>query len=513
MFVNRRTFIKITLGVLVSSQVGCDLSPPPDLDKKKVLLVYWIISILQPIDQISLVSFIKMIEDYIWQDVSKEEARRSIDFLIEEGYLIAFLNSRSKFFSVSPKLKFKLAPKERLNKDRLRFFLLSTLDIGNVGGLGEVSKLLVDGDSPSTEQRLPIQLRIGSKGRQSQPLNSPWVSLNESTSFAASPYPSLLSPYHYSLSYPDVDFIKEIEGNIPPHLFVRHILAYDLGFSLQLITRVLANKRPYYRKFKVPKKSGGFREVSSPRTYLKVILLYIKANLFTGLKVHDSVHSYRKGRSFLTNAQEHVGQKFVLNIDLENYFSSITIYKVREVLEKSGFSQPSVKLLSSLCTLDNSLPQGSPTSPIISNSVLYRVDSFLYRYCKRKNLNYTRYSDDITISGESKLAIEKASTIFSVMVKKAGFKVNNKKTRLMPYHKRQQVTGVVVNEVTSPPRDVMRKIRAKFHHAYKGKVIDVETKDMLLGNISYLSAFDKYKGSDLVKKYKYIMDNINVIRK
>ena len=513
MFVNRRTFIKVTLGLLVSSQVGCDLSPPTDLDKKKVLLIYWIISILQPIDKLSVIGFFKILEDYILQVVSNAEVQRSIEFLTKEGYLIRLLNSNSDFFSVSPQIKFKLSTKERLNRDRLRFFLLRSLNIDNVSGLRESSRLIVDGDPPSIKERLPIQLRVGFKGRHSQPLNSPWVSLNESASFAASPFPSPLSPSHYSFSYPGFNFTTEIEGNIPPHLFVRHILAYDLGFSLQLITRILVNKKKYYRHFKVPKKSGGFREVSSPRTYLKIILLYIKTYLFSDIKVHGSVHSYRKGRSFLTNAQEHVGQEYVLNIDLESYFSSINIFKVRKVLENNGFSPSSVKLLLALCTLENVLPQGAPTSPIISNAAFYKIDSSMYEYCRKRKLNYTRYSDDITISGESKSAIQKAKTRLIVMIEGADFKVNKKKTRLMPYHKRQQVTGVVVNEITTPSRDIMRKIRAKFNNAFKSKLIDKETRNQLRGYISYLSAFDKYKGSDLLVKYKGVMESVSVISK
>ena len=494
----------------MASHVGCDLSPPTGLDKKKVLLIYWIISILQPIDDLSIVVFFKLLEDYVWQSLSKEEIQRSIAFLIKEGYLVSLLSSTNEVFSISPQIKFKLSTKERLNRDRLRFFLLRSLNMDTVRGLRESSKLIVGGDPPSIEERLPIQLRVGFKGRHSQPLNAPWVSFNESTSFAASPFLSPLSPIHYSFSYPGFNFTKEIKGDIPAHLFVRHILAYDLGFSYQLITRILAKKSRYYRHFKVPKKSGGVRSISSPKIFLKVILKYIKAYLFTGIRVHDSVHSYRTGKSFLTNAQEHVGQKYVLNLDLENYFSSINIYKVNKVLKDNGFSSDSRKLLTQLCTLDNVLPQGSPTSPIISNAAFYKIDESMYEYCRRRNLNYTRYSDDITISGESKLEIQKAKTRLIIMAesKGAGFKVNKNKTRLMPYYKRQQVTGVVVNEVTTPSRDVMRKIRAKFNNASKSKLIDKETRNQLLGYISYLSAFDKYKESDLIIKYKDVMNNV-----
>ncbi len=513
MFVNRRAFLKVTLGMLVSSQMGCDLSPPADLDKKKVLLIYWIISILQPIGKISIVGFFKILEDYIWQSVSSEEVKRSIEHLIKEGYLIKLLNSNNVTFSVSPQIKFKLSTKERLHRDRLRFFLLSAINIDTLNAIRESSKLLVDGDPPLIEERLPIQLRVGFKGRQSQPLNSSWVSLNESALFVASPFPSLLSPSHYSFSYPGFNFIEEIKGDIPPHLFIRHILAYDLGISFQLINRILANKGRYYRHFNVAKKSGGVRNISSPKIYLKVILLYIKTYLFADIKVHESVHSYRKGKSFITNAMKHVGQRYVLNIDLEDYFSSIHLYKIRKVLENNGFSQDSVKLLSSLCTLDNVLPQGSPTSPILSNAAFYTIDRSMYEYCRKRKLNYTRYSDDITICGESKLAIQNAKTRLTVMIEGAGFKVNKKKTRLMPYHKRQQVTGVIVNEAATPSRDVMRKIRAKFNNALKRKFIDKETKNELLGYTSYLSAFDKYKGSDLLIKYKVVMDNVSVITK
>lgn len=509
MILTRRVFFKLALGTLVSSQFGCDLSTPPDLDRKKVLLVYWLISITQPNNHNSIVHFLNIIDDSLLDKVSRSEVSRSLDILVKEGYLLKFYKGGETFYTGMPENEFKLTTKERLNRDRLRFFLLSSLNKSSLHSSREGCKLIVDGDSPSLEERLPIQLRVGLDGRRSQPSNSSWVSLIESTPFTAFSFSSPLSPFHRPLSYPDSSFISKINTDIPEHLIVRRVLAIDLGFSPQLVTRIIKNKNEYYRTFKIEKKSGGYRIVSSPRTYLKVILRYVKSNLLADLVIHESVHSYRKDRSFVSNAVQYENNKYVLNIDLEDYFSSITIHKVRKILRDNGFSYYGSIFLSTLCTLDNVLPQGAPTSPIISNAVLYELDNSMFRYCKKNNLNYTRYSDDITISGDSRGNVDKAKSRLIAMIGSAGFRVNNKKVRLMTYKKQQIVTGVVVNSIATPPRSEMRKIRAKFHNASKS-IIEANVKKELWGYISYLSAFNKYRNSELLSKYKMILSGSNV---
>ncbi len=510
MLFNRRDFIKIILGLLVSSSSGLAIAHPEEFDSKEILLVYWLVSITQPTKTDFVIKLIKMLDDLIWQDVSKKEIVKIIKFLETQDYILAFKTNSKVLFSINPRKNFKLTPKERLNRDRLRFYFLKATAFGKKNQIMGGRKGYVDGDPPSPEERPPIQLRVGIKGRQSQPLKPLEVSLLESTSYAVPPLNSELSPHHYPLSYPDDNFISRIKISLPEHMRVRYILALDIGFSPQLITRIISNKNHYYRNFKIRKKNGGSREVSSPRTYLKVILRYINTHLFSGLRVHNSVHSYRSGRSSITNAKEHIGKKFVLNIDLENYFSSISSRKIISVLRDNGFSRYGSILLASLCTLDGVLPQGAPTSPLISNVILFRIDGSMFKYCKKRSLNYTRYSDDITISGNSKEAIQKAKKRLTVMVEGIKFKINYRKTRLMPYHKQQIVTGVVVNENPTPPRKVMRRIRAKFHEADKAGSIDLHTFKRLYGHISYLNAFDKYRNCVLVEKYIEIIKNVKV---
>ena len=510
MLFNRRDFIKMIFSLFVSVNSGLAIASPEKLDAKKVILVYWLTSIMQPINGHAITKMLKMLEDFIWQDISENEIAEILNCLKTGDYILNLGISDKIYFSINPEKNLRITPKERLNRDRLRFYLLKCTTLGNKKRVMGGRKGFVGGDPPSPIERLPIQLRVDFKGRQSQPLKPLGVSFFESASYAVPPLNSELSPCHYPLSYPGDNFTHRVNTSLPEHLRVRHILAIDLGVSPQLVYRIISNKKHYYRTFKILKKNGGWREVSSPRTYLKVIQRYISTHLFSRLRIHDSVHSYRDGRSNITNAKEHIGQKFVLNIDLKDYFLNISSRKIVSVLRDNGFSKYGSILIASLCTLDGVLPQGAPTSPLISNTVLFKIDGSMYRYCKKRNLNYTRYSDDITISGNSKELVIKAKKRLIAMVEGANFKVNYKKTRLMPYSKQQLVTGVVVNEKPTPPRKLMRNIRAKFHEADKDGSINIHVFNQLYGHICYLNAFDKYKNSALIKRYKKVIKNVKV---
>ncbi|WP_157447274.1 retron St85 family RNA-directed DNA polymerase [Catenovulum agarivorans] len=496
---------------LATIQIGCNFPPELNLDKDKTTVVYWIAAILQPSDKSTILTFLKSIQDHIWENISQDDITHSLNYLCKQQYLLKLSIGLTDYFSINPAKHIKLSINERLNKDRIRFFLLNCGKADKFQTVRRNCKIKVDGVPPSFEERLPIQLRVEIRGRRSQPIISSWVSLLESTLFTVSPSTTQLSPTHKSLSYPNYNFIDHIDADLSPHMTVRHILAADLGISVQLISRILANKTQYYRSFEIIRKNGNKRLIEAPRTYLKVLMRYINHHLLTGLAIHDSVHSYRQGKSFLTNAQIHVAKQYVFNLDIENYFGCINKRQVRELFSINDFTASAATLLSELCTFNDRLPQGAPTSPIISNAILFKIDQSMHRYCEKNNLCYTRYSDDITLSGNSRQSIVKAKSRLIAMIHGAGFKINDKKTRLMPYHKQQLVTGVVVNKEATPARNELRRIRAKFHQAACSSQLPYATRSQLLGYISYLSHFEKYRNSELLHKYSRIIENVSFV--
>jgi retron-type reverse transcriptase len=172
--------------------------------------------------------------------------------------------------------------------------------------------------------------------------------------------------------------------------------------------------------------------------------------------VHACAHGFITGRSIVTNAKPHVGQGFVLNIDLKDFFPTVDRSKVEAVFLKYGLSG-----YEDIVLLDNVLPQGSPTSPVISNLAMFDLDTELQALANDYGYNLTRYADDITFSGKvySKTILSK---VYSLICKH-GFNPNKEKTKLFFKSQRQVVTGLVVNEKVNITRKLRRKIRAMKH--------------------------------------------------
>jgi retron-type reverse transcriptase len=223
------------------------------------------------------------------------------------------------------------------------------------------------------------------------------------------------------------------------------------------------------------------------------------------LPVHESCHSYQKERSILTNASLHVARAYVSNIDIENFFGSIDANMVREMLNRHGFGRQFSHAISRLVTLANGLPQGAPTSPVISNSFLYEFDKALTHFAAANRLVYTRYADDITISGEERKAVIKAIKYAEKLLRELGLRLNDKKTRIASQGGQQKVTGLVVNTKPQPPRKLRRRIRAMFHQADLKPEQHKDRKSKLQGYLSYLQSFPALENSDELKAYKRVI--------
>ncbi|MDJ0742704.1 MAG: reverse transcriptase domain-containing protein [Xenococcaceae cyanobacterium MO_167.B27] len=155
-----------------------------------------------------------------------------------------------------------------------------------------------------------------------------------------------------------------------------------------------------YTEFKIPKKSGGYRHILQPITSLKIIQQKLNQVLKAVYEPKPSTHGFTVGRSIVTNAQAHLRQRYLLNIDLKDFFPSINFGRVRGLFMAKPYNctEEVATILAQICCYDNQLPQGSPTSPIISNMICSKLDSQLQRLAKKHQCIYTRYADDITFS-------------------------------------------------------------------------------------------------------------------
>ena len=232
-----------------------------------------------------------------------------------------------------------------------------------------------------------------------------------------------------------------------------------------------------YTKFEIPKKSGGNRIITVPSTSLKILQFKLNQVFKSIYKPKFSTHGFAAGKSILTNAQQHLKQKYILNLDLEDFFPSINFGRVRGLLMAKPYNcTPKVAtVLAQICCYDNQLPQGSPSSPILSNMICAKLDSQLQRLAKKHRCIYTRYADDITFSTfrykfpQSLAYYSTESNEFALggsinqIIEKNGFTVNLSKVRLQSKYGHQEVTGIIVNEKLNVNRKYIRNIRAILH--------------------------------------------------
>jgi RNA-directed DNA polymerase len=271
---------------------------------------------------------------------------------------------------------------------------------------------------------------------------------------------------------PDSEYVKVclsyseklLTNNVPVIFDLSH-LASLVGYSEEYVRGAAYASPLFYRKFKIKKRSGEDREIAEPMPSLKEIQDWIYRNILLRIPVSPAAKAFVPGGSLRSAARFHRGNKFVLRVDIKNFFPSVARSRVFGIFRKLGYSSDISAILSRLCSLDDRLPQGGVCSPYLSNIVLRNLDKRLLRFCQEKKLRYTRYSDDISISG--KFFSESIIKSVERVVCEEGFVVNEKKTAVMRSGGRQSVVGIVVNSKLNSPREFRRRIRQQAYFVGK----------------------------------------------
>lgn len=308
-------------------------------------------------------------------------------------------------------------------------------------------------------------------------------------------------------------------------------LFFQLNIPKKHMTYLLYNQKKKgtensYHKFEIDKKSGGTRTIYAPNQELKTVQKKL-ANLLwkTQEKVweKDNIypnisHGFEKNKSIITNARVHRNKKIVLNIDLENFFESFHFGRVLGFFEKNrDFKVPRevALVISQLVCYDGSLPQGAPTSPIITNLICNILDIRLVKIARKFNLDYSRYADDLTFSTNDKSFHDHKNDFLLLIdheINRAGFKINSNKTRLQLSCSRQEVTGLVVNKKISIPKEYYKNTRAMAHRLYKHGDFFINgengTLKQLEGRFAFINQIDKYNNS-LENSSSLSKNNIN----
>ncbi len=239
-----------------------------------------------------------------------------------------------------------------------------------------------------------------------------------------------------------------------------------LGFPAETLYAVSNNLSRHYHKVQIPKKDGGVRTLSVPDEILKSIQRAIVEKLLWNEPVSIYAKAYKFGTSVKKNAMPHVGRGTLLKLDIKGFFDSILYSCVKErVFPSARFSEPIRILLTMLCYFGEALPQGAPSSPVITNIIMKDFDERVGFWCRQRRIVYTRYCDDMSFSGVE--SPEEVISFVSAELRREGYFLNERKTVTVPPSCRQTVTGVVVNDKLNAPKDYRRRIRKEIYFCKK----------------------------------------------
>lgn len=284
-----------------------------------------------------------------------------------------------------------------------------------------------------------------------------------------------------------------------PHFFTPEELAdwldVPLGQLAWLTYRFGDERYPHnesdshYHYHWISKRRGGVRLIEAPKPILKKVQTKILEGILNQVPVHSNAHGFVKGRSIVSNALSHCGERMVLKYDLEDFYLNIRYRQIVAIFRSLGYSREVAIWLTRLttsrlpynvkspsadpttlikyCTVH--LPQGAPTSPALANLTAFSLDLRLHGLAKSFGANYTRYADDLTFSGNGYLLknVWMFIPLIEQIIKSCGFKINKKKRKILRNNQRQNVTGVVVNERPNISRKEFDRLKATLHNCAK----------------------------------------------
>ncbi len=289
----------------------------------------------------------------------------------------------------------------------------------------------------------------------------------------------------------------------------------------------------HYQRFALPKKTGGERIISAPLPRLKAAQHWMLNNLLQPVELHDAAHGFRPQRSIVSNARPHVAAAVVINLDLQDFFPTLTYRRIKGVFKALGYSESAATIFGLLCTepdtekvtLDGKtyyvatgarhLPQGAPTSPALTNILCRRLDKRLVKLAEELGFVYTRYADDLTFSAARTEDCANLSRLLSrveSIVTHEGFVVHPTKTRVMRQSSHQEVTGIVVNQKPGIDKNTLKRFRAVLFQIEKdglnGKHWN-NSRDVLAslrGFANYLYMVDPAKGAPYQRRVGALLD-------
>lgn len=298
-------------------------------------------------------------------------------------------------------------------------------------------------------------------------------------------------------------------------------VALILGVQPKTISYILYKlpEAQKYHSFERPKRSGGVREINAPEPRLKMLQRRLANVIYSCIVEAEEnnpprrplSHGFERSkppRSIFTNASVHKNHRYVLNLDLEDFFPSFNFGRVRGFFIKDKRFELNEKIatvIAQIACYRNELPQGSPCSPVISNLLGHLLDVRLARLAKKNKCTYSRYADDLTFSTNKKAfpaaiaePIPENSPRWQVgpalkkQIENAGFKVNHSKTRMQWRGSRQVTTGLIVNQKVNVKSEYYRTARAMCHKLFSTGEYYISDPDPSMANLNRIEGIGNH---------------------
>ncbi|MFA3762257.1 reverse transcriptase family protein [Yersinia sp. 2466 StPb PI] len=289
-------------------------------------------------------------------------------------------------------------------------------------------------------------------------------------------------------------YIQKLISTESPIIFEKEHLSQLLGINESILNKMINSPNNFYRKFTIPKRRGGDRNIVAPYPSLLSCQHWIYKNILLTEHPHYSCHGFTPKKSIISNAKIHIGSKTLLKMDLEDFFPSIPINWVVRYFQQRGYANNVSFYLAALCCYDEHLAQGAATSPYLSNLLLKGLDERLTNLCLKYNLKYSRYADDLAISGD--YVPHTLIEVITEIVSDYGLKVNTKKTALLINAQKKIITGIAITEDNiRVPRSFRRELKNTMNFILKygfiSHVTQLKIKDpyylfSLIGKVNFL---------------------------
>lgn len=291
-------------------------------------------------------------------------------------------------------------------------------------------------------------------------------------------------------------------------------IAVHLQVGREDVAKFLYAAPARYKVFSIPKRSGGLRTIAQPSAALKTIQRFLVDSKLCGFPVHEAAAAYVLGKGISHNADAHRKSRYILKLDFHSFFNSLRPVDWRRVLEFCNvinidrgdlYFYEKILFWGDGTFTPKMLSVGAPSSPILSNIIMYRFDEYMSEAASKAGAIYTRYADDITISAgdrETCLAMERVALFALKELKYPSLKFNADKRGIYGRGERRMVTGLVItpNNAVSIGRDRKRLISAMVHRASLGQ-LDAAQMSELKGLLGFANAAEPRFLISLRRKY------------